>query len=87
MVKLGSGRNWVDHLIQMATGIQSTLLPTQVSLGNGSFIWVLDHFLRNGDKKHKKTNYGSQIVMREGRLIAVDHFIVDIRLFHQYQYV
>ena len=65
----------------MATGIQST----QDSYGDGSFIVVLDHFLRNAENKPpqyeiQKTNQGLQIAVR--KYIS---FTADIRPFHQKQ--
>ena len=65
----------------MATGIQTI----QDSYGDGSFIVVLDHFLRNAENKPaeneiRKTNQGLQIVLRK-----YIPFIVDVRLFHQKQ--
>ena len=61
----------------MATGIQTI----QDSYGDGSFIVVLDHFLRIfAENEIRKTNRGLQIVVRKYL-----PFNVDVRLFHQKQ--
>ena len=50
----GSGRNWISHLIEMATGIQTSAHLTT----NG--IVILDHFLDNY-KFFEKTGQGLQL--------------------------
>ena len=70
---IGSGRHWISHLIEMATGIQSKRSP----YSDGGIV-ILDHFLLNhGDNANEITDQG--IVMYQYKT-----FDVDIRLFHQY---
>ena len=74
----GSGTNWVSHLIELATGIQTqkkSMFPDQ------SYIATLDHFLdKLGDIGLEKTSNGVQIVIP-----SKNEFEIDIRLFHQHQ--
>ena len=51
----GSGRNWIDHLIEMSTGTQTT---SWHDIANG--IVSLDHFLDDGQMVDK-TDRGLQI--------------------------
>ena len=39
---IGSGTNWIAHLIELATGIYTNIHP---KVSNGSYILIFDHFL------------------------------------------
>ena len=42
-MQLGSGRNWVNHLIELATGIHST----KYRHDDGVYITICEHFYEN----------------------------------------
>ena len=73
----GSGRKWVNHLIEMATGFQTSGLTN-----DGSFILISDHFL-DDHSFFKKTNKGLKSKLKLESLPKSTR--IDIQKFQQHQ--
>ena len=64
IVFLGSGRNWISHLIELATGIHAAKFLNS----DGSHIVIMDHFFDKyikRDTKMKKNIHGLQLDIAE----------------------